>query len=340
MTAPIARPTSGNVAAPEEEGSRRRVVVGFDGSPGSRAALAHALLAAARRGADLEVVSSLGIERYYLGGLPVVVPDVVAIREDCAAGARAMVADVQDELAVSFAPGVRDLPVSVGTSDLPAAQALLAKADGAQLLVVGSRGRGAVRSALLGSVALHCVTHAPCPVEVVHQNPVDDGSRPRVLVGVDGSDTSRATLVAAVTEAVRMGADVDAVASFVSADYRTDLHTTVIPSVEDVRSALEARTDLLVRDVLAERREHGDAVPAVRIEVAEGPATEVLLRRARPADLLVVGSRGRGAFRGLLLGSVALHCAMHAPCPVLVVHPQQSRRAAGERSPEPATADS
>jgi nucleotide-binding universal stress UspA family protein len=65
----------------------------------------------------------------------------------------------------------------------------------------------------------------------------------------------------------------------------------------------------------------------------------VLLQRARSADLLVVGSRGRGAFRGLLLGSVALHCAMHAPCPVLVVHPQVSRSDAAASRAEPAMAD-
>ena len=299
-----------------------RVVVGADGSPGSRAALARALLAAARHGADLEVVSSLGIELYYLGGVPVVIPDVAAIREDCAARTRAMVAEVQEELAASSPPGITDVPVTVRTSEMPAAQALLARAEGAALLVVGSRGRGAMRSALLGSVALHCVTHAPCPVEVVHQNPVDDGSQACVLVGVDGSDSSRAALVAAVDEAVRMGADVEAVASFVPADYWTDLRSVVIPSIEDIRSGLQTRTGHLVQDVLAERRDRGEAVPAVRVEVVEGAAAEVLVHRARPADLLVVGSRGRGAFRGLLLGSVALHCAMHAPCPVLVVHPR------------------
>jgi nucleotide-binding universal stress UspA family protein len=63
----------------------------------------------------------------------------------------------------------------------------------------------------------------------------------------------------------------------------------------------------------------------------------VLIDRARTADLLVVGSRGRGAFRGLLLGSIALRCAMRAPCPVMVVHLQASRTA-GEARPEPAMA--
>ena len=108
----------------------------------------------------------------------------------------------------------------------------------------------------------------------------------------------------------------------------------MIPTVEDIRSGLETRTAHLVQEVLTERGARGDAVPAVRVAVVEGPAAEVLVHRAGPADLLVVGSRGRGAFRGLLLGSVALHCAMHAPCPVLVVHPQRSRTAEGEHRHE------
>jgi nucleotide-binding universal stress UspA family protein len=279
------------------------------------------------------------VELFYLGGEPVVVPDVAAMRADHDVRARAMVEDVQAELALSFAPGIRDIPVTVLVSEEPPARALLDRAEGAVLLVVGSRGRGAMRSALLGSVALHCVTHARCPVEVVHQSAAGAGESGRVLVGVDGSKSSRAALAAAVDEAVRVGADVEAVASFVPADYWTDQGTIVIPSIEDIRSGLEARTDLLVQNVLAERRDRRDAAPVVRIEVVEGPAGEVLVHRARTADLLVVGSRGRGAFRGLLLGSVALHCAMHAPCPVLVVHPMSSRSAAAAPRGEPAMAD-
>jgi nucleotide-binding universal stress UspA family protein len=77
----------------------------------------------------------------------------------------------------------------------------------------------------------------------------------------------------------------------------------------------------------------------VRVTVAEGPASDVLVRHAQEADLLVVGSHGRGRFRGLLLGSVALHCAMHAPGAVMVVHAPRRRTAAKASRPEPAMAD-
>ena len=197
-----------------------------------------------------------------------------------------------------------------------------------------------MRSVLLGSVALHCVTHAACPVVVVHSSAVDTRPSARVLVGVDGSSSSGAALAMALDEAVRMGAEVQVVATFVEADCWTDLDDIVIPGPEQMRSELEQRTRRLVDEMLGERRDHGKWCEVViRTEVVEGSAAEVLIDRARSADLLVVGSRGRGAFRGLLLGSVALRCAMHAPCPVMVVHPPRGRTTTGMPRPEPAMAD-
>ena len=313
---------------------RPRVVVGIDGSPGSRQALVQALIAAARRGADLDVVSSYSIQLYYLGGRPLDVPDVASIRDDQQERARAVVEEVQAEIPVSGVPGIRDVAVSLFVSGAPPAQALLDHSEGAALLVVGSRGRGAMRSALLGSVALHCVTHAGCPVLVVHPA-VAVGSTPRIVVGIDGSEGSRAALAAAIDEAARTGAEVEAVATYAQADYWTDLSSVVPPSHEQIVGDLQERTRALVAEVLADAREGASAVP-VRAEVFQGPAAEVLVHRAASADLLVVGSRGRGEFRGLLLGSVALHCAMHAACPVLVVHPQRSRSATREPAAAPA----
>jgi nucleotide-binding universal stress UspA family protein len=337
MTASIDQPAT---TSPEVGGGRPHVAVGVDGSAGSRAALVHALIAATRRGADLDVVSTYGIELYYLGGAPLDVPDTAALQDACEARARAMVTEVQDELAASFAPGIRDIGVHLFVSAGSAAQGLLDRSEGAALLVVGSRGRGAMRSALLGSVALHCATHASCPVVVVHPPGVEARTSARVVVGVDGSDSSRAALAAAVDEATRMGAEIEAVATYVTTDYWTDLSTIVIPSVEEIRSDLERRTRRLVDEVLAQSRNRGEpSGVTVRTEVVEGPAGEVLVRRAGSADLLVVGSRGRGAFRDLLLGSVALHCAMHAPCPVMVVHPSRSGSTAATPRSAPSMAD-
>ena len=323
-----------------DRGPRPRIVVGVDGSPGSRAALVHALVAAARRGTDVEVVASCAVEMAYAGGAPLVVPELAAIADDLRARVRAMVTDAQEELAVSFGLGVRTVDVSLLVVRDPAAHALLDRADGAALLVVGSRGRGAVRSALLGSVALHCATHARCPVVVVHSVAPEARAFSRILVGVDGSEGSRAALAAAVEEAARTGAEVEAVATYVAADYWTDMATVVSPSTMEIRRNLQQHTQQLVDELLAlPPGRTGAPVPTVRTAVVEGPAREVLIERARSADLLVVGSRGRGAFRGLLLGSVALHCAVRAPCPVMVVHSQGSRHWTGAPRTEPAMAD-
>jgi nucleotide-binding universal stress UspA family protein len=296
-------------------------VVGIDGSSGSREALVYALIAAARRGADLDVVSSYTIELYYVGGAPLDVPDVAAIHADQQERATAVVDDVRAEISVSGVPGIQDVGITLSVPEGPAAQKLCERSAGAALLVVGSRGRGALRSAVLGSVALHCVMHADCPVVVLHPAPVVR-QPPLVVVGIDGSAGSRAALAAAVDEAVRTGADVEAVATYLVADLWRDRSSTgVSPSRERILEDLRERTRAMVDDVLGARGSpEGAAVPAVRVEVVEGPAAEVLVQRAASADLLVVGRRGHGTFRGLLLGSVALACAMHAPCPVMVVH--------------------
>jgi nucleotide-binding universal stress UspA family protein len=316
---------------------RPRVVVGIDGSPGSRAALVQAYRAAARRAADLDVVAAYTLQLYWFGGVPVDVPNVAAVREDMERRARAQLDEIRDEIAHSAVPGIRDVRAELSVSQGAPAHVLVEQARGADLLVVGSRGRGATRSALLGSVALHCATHAPCAVLVVHTDAAGSDP-PKVVVGVDGSDAARSALAAAVDEAVAREAELEAVVSYQITDYWTDLGSVVVPSVEQIRGELFRRTEELVSAVLDERPV-GAATPHVRITVVEGPAGEVLVRAGRAADLLVVGSRGHGAFRGLLLGSIALHCAMHAPCPVLVVHAQRARVPVETAGSESALAD-
>jgi nucleotide-binding universal stress UspA family protein len=317
-----------DVSPPQRTGAGAPVVVGVDGSPPARAALRAALAAAAERSTGLLVVSSYADDLYWLGGGGVVVPVVDDVRESTRRLAEDLVAEVRAEVPAA------DVPVTVDVTPEPPAAALVDLSARAQLVVVGNRGRGAVRSALLGSVALHTVTHARCPVLVVHPRAAGAATRPRVLVGVDGSAASRAALAAAVEEAARAGAELHVVGTYVHADYWADLSTVVVPSREEIRDELRQRVDGTVGAVLAERPADA-AVPPVDVDVVEGAASDVLVDRARDAALLVVGGQGRGAVRGLLVGSVALHCAMHAPCPVLVVHPVARRTV-----PEPAGAAS
>jgi nucleotide-binding universal stress UspA family protein len=320
-------------------GVRPTVVVGVDGSTPSRRVLLHAIVAAGRRDADLEVVSSVAVELYYLGGAPMALPDVDGIRMAVHHRLRALVDEVREEPDVASVPGTRDVGIRLVISERPPAAELVERSREARLLVVGSRGRGAVRSALLGSVALHCASHATCPVLVVHASPVAAETPSRVVVGVDGSAGSRAALAAAIEEAAQVGGFVEAVTTYVPADYWTDLPSVAVPAVEEIRERALAQARETVGGVLAERGGgEGDDAPDVRIEVVQGPAGQILTERSRGAHLLVVGSRGRGAFRSLLLGSIALRSVMHAQCPVMVVRPVRER-ADAERS-QAAMADS
>jgi nucleotide-binding universal stress UspA family protein len=317
-----------------------RVVVGVDGSSGSRGALVYALIAAGRRVARLEVVAAYPETLVWTGGYPLDVPDMDAVRDDAATRATAFLAEVRADPAVVAATGATAVDARVVVVAGRAVEVLLHRALGADLLVVGSRGRGAMRSALLGSVALHCVSNPPCPVVVVRPQPVSvpPAVPPRVVVGVDGSPASRAALLAAVDEAARTGAELDVVAAYVLTDYWVDLGSVLLPSVEQIRADLQRRTDDQVAAVLA-ARPGGAAVPPVTTHLVEGAAGEVLVHQALGADLLVVGSAGRGAVRGLLLGSVALHCAMHGTGPVMVVHSRRDHPAVPAPRHQAAMAD-
>lgn len=286
-----------------------RVVVGVDGSPGGRAALAWAMADAARRDAGLLVVSAFPIEIYWGD------PNLIDDRRITAAGADTETRVTALVDAVAAETGGERVPVDILVLPGPAAHHVLAAAEGAGLLVVGSRGRGPVKSTLLGSVALHAVTHARCPVVVVHPRAAASATPPRVVVGLDGSDASRVALEQALAEAGRLGAEVTAVAAYSPASYWSDAYDILMPPLERLREEAQRRAEAMVSDVLA------DGSPAVPVTTTavQGPAGEVLVSAAEGADLLVVGGRGHSAIPGMLLGSVALHCVVHAPCPVMVV---------------------
>ena len=282
-----------------------RVVVGVDGSPGGRAALVCTMADAARRGARVTVVSAFPVEVYWADPALIDERRIEAVRADTGSRVRALVDEVRSQ---SGAGGVL---VEVEVAPGRVAQVVLAAAEGADLLVVGSRGRGPVRSTVLGSVALHVVTHATCPVVVVHPRADTAPASPRVVVGVDGSDASREALARAVAEAGRLDADVTAVAAYTLRSYWSGAYQAAVPPVERLREAVRSQAEDMVAAV--------GAPTTVGVLPVEGPAGDTLVRAAEGAELLVVGSRGRGAVRGMLLGSVALHCVIHAPCPVMVV---------------------
>ena len=140
----------------------------------------------------------------------------------------------------------------------------------------------------------------------------------RIVVGVDDSAEAAAALRWALEEARLRNATLEVV------------HTWVFPAIGEVPGG---SVDILVRDLERGAADLLDRVadaivgtdPGVKVErrVLEGAAAGVLVDAAAEADLLVVGSRGRGGFAGLLLGSVAQQCVHHAKCPVVVVRHAQ-----------------
>ena len=143
--------------------------------------------------------------------------------------------------------------------------------------------------------------------------PEPGASEGPVVVGVDGSDSSRAALRWAARHAERTGQGLHVVLAWhLPADYGWPLP---LPSdwrpEEDARIVLEEE----VADVLGPGPH-----PGVTMTTRQGPAAQVLIDASRTASMVVVASRGRGQLAGVLLGSVSEYLAAHAHCPVVVVH--------------------
>jgi nucleotide-binding universal stress UspA family protein len=296
---------------------RGPVVVGVDGSPGARAALEWAWAAAARRGAPLRAISAFPVDDYWADALLLDADRVDALRSATAARLTALVAEVR------AAAGSLEVHADVTVVAGAPTEHLAQLSEDAGLLVVGSRGRGGVRSMLLGSVALHCATSAACPVVVVHPGPdtpsLPPGARasyPRVIVGLDDSGAAQAALTHAVDLAEELDAGIEAVIAVQPPVYWSEVD--VLAPLADVQERALARA----RDQVAQ-------VPAgsrVSVLAAEGHPGAVLAERSAGAALRVVGSRSRSRLPGMLLGSVALYCVVHAQCPVMVVHPESAGR--------------
>ena len=190
-------------------------------------------------------------------------------------------------------------------------QVLREESERATLLVVGGRGTGGVLGLLLGSVAMSLAGHAACPVVVVRE-PAESSRILPVVVGVDGSPYGEAAVAFAYEAASLRGAPLVAVHTW--SDLLFDSRVAPVLDWEAIETG--------EREVLAERlagwSEKFPDVPVRRVVYRDRPAHS-LLEEAAHAQLLVVGSHGRGQLGGLVLGSVS-HAVLHrAPCPVAVV---------------------
>jgi nucleotide-binding universal stress UspA family protein len=142
-----------------------------------------------------------------------------------------------------------------------------------------------------------------------------------VVVGVDGSSGGRVALEFAIDEALRRHSGLRVITVVQLPEYGISSLANLVPPppdelVEDVRAAIQQHVD----EVVAARTDHAGSL-AISVEARAGRPTDVLCDAADSADLLIVGNRGRGQVASQLLGSVGLHCVLHANSPVTVVRP-------------------
>ncbi len=211
-----------------------------------------------------------------------------------------------------------DLEVTSALTAGPASAALVTASKDADTLVVGARGHGVVANILLGSTSLKVAGHASCPVVVVRvSGPPTTATAPTVVAGFDGSDLSVDALGYAFAAAAQRGLPLDVVTS-----WEPDLLSTYLaPGVaEETRAAAAAHRKEIAVSAVSPWRGKNPSVE-VRIHVTTDPAADFLIARSAKAALVVVGSRGLGSVRGLLLGSVSGEVLRHAECPVAIVRP-------------------
>lgn len=286
--------------------SQPAIVVGIDGSSPSMAALRWAAQAAEARRAPLRLVYAVGAPIDYGPGISVIV-DNQAMRVDGEALLRTAEKNAREAVTRPD-----DLGVETVVADPPPIPVLIDRSKDALTMVVGTHGYGAVGRALLGSVSSALVRHAHCPVAVI---PEADGAdvaervgRP-VVVGVDGSAEGALAIDIAFDEASRRGVGLVAVTVW----------SEFFRYVSRDEMAEQARA--IQSESLAGRTERYPDVDVVRVVVEDRPARR-LLREADKAQLVVVGSRGRGGFAGMTLGSVSRAVVHRSEVPVIVARPR------------------
>lgn len=185
----------------------------------------------------------------------------------------------------------------------------------AQMMVVGCRGQGMLGRILLGSVSTGLIHHSYSPVAVVHDEApfVLEPSNLPVTLGVDGSPASELATAIAFDEASWRGVELIALHAWSDAD------VSDIPSME--WTAQQATAEEALAERLAGWQERYPDVAVRRKLVRDYPARH-LLDESEASQLVVVGSRGRGGFAGMLLGSVSTAVAQAARAPVIVARPR------------------
>jgi nucleotide-binding universal stress UspA family protein len=285
--------------------TRSGILVGVDGSAESDAAIRWATHEAVMRQTGLTLMH--------------VVPPVAAawpigpIYADIAQFQGDNARHVLEQAVKTVAAAAAESPlpdVQTETVNSSVMSTLVRASEDSQMIVVGSRGSGALGRLLLGSVSAGLVQHARCPVAIIRPEPESaDGNAP-VLLGVDGSPASEAATALAFDEACRRGVDLVALHAW------SDV--AVFPILGMDWHEYESEGHEVLSERLAGWREQYPDVEVHRRVVCDQPARR-LTRESQHAQLVVVGSRGRGGVASTWLGSVSSAVAQSVDIPVLVV---------------------
>lgn len=281
------------------------IVVGIDGSRTGDRALDWALDDAARRKRPVHLVHAF-VE------YPKITVEVTADVGDLRTYAESVVQEAVQR-AAKLAPGV---PVTTSVRAGSAARHLVEASEYADSVVVGTHGRHGLARVFLGSTASQVAAYAVCPVVVVRTATQAIGSTGgRVIVGVDGTKASRDAVGYAFGQAAARQASLTVVHSW-WLEYDSDGLPIALTGAQEEEVTVKHR--VAVSEAIAG---WGQTYPDVEVDVhvVRADPLELLVEESADADLLVVGSRGRGGFTGLLLGSVSQHLLQLATCPVTVV---------------------
>jgi len=292
------------------------IIVGVDDSPAAKVAVQWAARDAELRNVALTLVHAVSPE---IANWPTVrlPPGLARWQQDH--GRRLL----DDAFKVVEEVSERGGPAEVHSKVLSSAAlpALVDLSKDAELVVTGSRGSGQWAGRPIGSVSSGLLRHAHCPVAIIHdwghlppadaEPSVPQPSQAPVLVGIDGSSASELATAIALNEASLRNVGLIALHAWSDAD------TGDRPEID--WPATQSAAEQLLAERLAGWQEQYPDVRIERIVVRDQPARQ-LVQRSEDAQLVVLGSRGRGGFAGLLVGSVSETVVQMTQVPVIVAN--------------------
>ena len=298
------------------------VVAGLDGSDAARAAARWAASEAELRGASLRLVHVVAAPT------EVGYPEPLLLAPQVTDGMRARAGRLLEAAADRLIKEHPGLHIETLQRDGAPAEVLVDQSRHATASVLGAHGAGRLSGFLFGSVAARVAAHGHGPVVIARPSPGDtlDATSGAVVLGVDGSAGAHAAAGFAFEEAALRGACLDVIHTWNDKPLEHALGS--YPLEINVDGIDTRELELLEAELSGWQQKYPQVV--VRIRVVRGHPAPVLLHCATspgagPMHLMVVGTRGRGGFAGLRIGSTSQAVMTHAPCTVAVVHQQQGR---------------